>query len=160
MRLKRNVRLLESTLRRALARPLLSSQCNRRRFASSSAAYPEQIAVLGGGISGLASAHFVAKEFPNSNITVFESAKEAGGWLRSRRTAVPGGDVVFEYGPRTLRPGLSSVATVQLVSMYNIYGWPSADGSRLQISGSRTMFCSRKAPPPPPKIVTSTIPTA
>ncbi|KAF2711386.1 Protoporphyrinogen oxidase [Pleomassaria siparia CBS 279.74] len=114
MRFKRHATLLESTLRRVSARPrqLLASQSNRFRFASSNAAYPKDIAIIGGGISGLSSAHFVAKEFPNSKITIFDSQEESGGWLRSRRVEVPGGDVIFEYGPRTLRPGPYTLPTI------------------------------------------------
>ena len=116
MRLKRHAPLLQSTLKRILLRPALSLQCNRHRFSSTSAAYPKDIAVLGGGISGLSSAHFVAEEFPDSRITIFESTKKGGGWLQSQRVEVPGGDVLFEYGPRTLRPGLNSHPTAQLVN--------------------------------------------
>ncbi|KAF2878027.1 hypothetical protein BDV95DRAFT_589011 [Massariosphaeria phaeospora] len=115
MRLKKHVPLFESTLKHVVARPLLSSRCGRCRYATSSAAYPENIAVLGGGISGLASAHFVAKEFPKSKITIYEANKEAGGWIRSRKVDVPGGSVLFEYGPRTLRPTPSSKPTGQLI---------------------------------------------
>jgi len=59
--------------------------------------------VLGGGVAGLSSAYFVSKEFPNSKITLFEAGKETGGWIKSKRAQVEGGDVVFELGPRTLR---------------------------------------------------------
>jgi oxygen-dependent protoporphyrinogen oxidase len=59
--------------------------------------------VLGGGVAGLSSAYFVSREFPNSKITLFEAGKETGGWIKSKRVNVLGGDVVFELGPRTLR---------------------------------------------------------
>lgn len=74
------------------------------------------MAVLGGGISGLSSAYFVAKEFPQSKITIHEANKDSGGWIQSRRVEVPRGDVLFEYGPRTLRPGKDAMITAQLVS--------------------------------------------
>ena len=116
MLVRRHVPLLESTLRaHALRplRPLLSSQCAHLRFSSTSAAHPERIAVLGGGIAGLSSAYFASKEFPNSKITVYESGAETGGWIRSKRVQVPGGDVLFESGPRTLR---NATPTAHLVS--------------------------------------------
>ena len=62
-----------------------------------------RIAVLGGGISGLATAYFLAKKFPNLPITLFESSNRLGGWLQSKRVEVEGGSVLFEQGPRTLR---------------------------------------------------------
>ncbi|KAJ4315451.1 oxygen-dependent protoporphyrinogen oxidase [Neodidymelliopsis sp. IMI 364377] len=103
MLVRRHVPLLESTLRARALRPLLSSQCTHLRFSSTSAAHPERIAVLGGGIAGLSTAYFTSKEFPNSKITIYESGNEAGGWLKSKRVEVPGGHVLFETGPRTLR---------------------------------------------------------
>lgn len=108
MLVRRHVPLLESTLR---ARPVRSLLGGRR--ASSSAAHPERIAVLGGGIAGLSSAYFAAKEFPNSKITVYEGGNETGGWIRTKRVQVPGGEVKFESGPRTLR---NATVTAHLVS--------------------------------------------
>ncbi|KAH7075007.1 hypothetical protein FB567DRAFT_536005 [Paraphoma chrysanthemicola] len=105
MRLKRHVSLLDTTLRHVATRPALpalASICFRPRY-SSTAAYPERIAILGGGVAGLSSAYFVSREFPKSKITVFEAGKETGGWIKSKRVEVPGGEVIFESGPRTLR---------------------------------------------------------
>lgn len=73
--------------------------------------------MLGGGISGLSSAYFISKEFPNSKITVFEKQKKLGGWIKSNKVHVPGGDVTFESGPRTLR---NSTPTAALVHDSNI----------------------------------------
>lgn len=119
MRLKRHVPLLQSLLKqRGHLPPLPPTQClySRRHYAPSLATYPHEIAILGGGISGLASAHFVSKEFPKSKITIFESRKEVGGWIKSSKIKVPGGDIVFEHGPRTLRPTpTSALATLQLI---------------------------------------------
>ncbi|KAH8726405.1 hypothetical protein GQ44DRAFT_705590 [Phaeosphaeriaceae sp. PMI808] len=113
MRLKRHVSLLESTLRHVASRPLLpasASLCARHRYSST---YPERIAVLGGGVAGLSSAYFVAKEFPNSKITVFEAGKETGGWIKSRKVEVPGGEIIFESGPRTLRRSSTTTHLIQ-----------------------------------------------
>lgn len=131
MRLKRHVSLLESSLKHVSPRPLISSQCNRYRYASS-ASHPEQIAILGGGISGLASAHFISKEFPKSKITVFESGEEAGGWIKSRRIDVKGRSVLFEYGPRTLRPGPQALATAQLVCSFRVRSFAGSNMDRSQ----------------------------
>lgn len=113
MLVRRHVPLLESTLRARALRPLLSSQCTHLRYSSTSAAHPERIAVLGGGIAGLSSAYFAAKEFPNSKITVYEGGTETGGWIKSKRVQVPGGEIKFETGPRTLR---NATVTAHLVS--------------------------------------------
>ncbi|KAH7371555.1 hypothetical protein BKA66DRAFT_535139 [Pyrenochaeta sp. MPI-SDFR-AT-0127] len=123
MRLKRHVPLLESTLKTVAARPLVSSQLlpasqwQRRiapcRYSSTSAAYPERIAILGGGIAGLSSAYFVSKEFPKSKITLFEAGKQTGGWIKSKRVEVPGGDILFELGPRTLRNATPTASLIQ-----------------------------------------------
>jgi oxygen-dependent protoporphyrinogen oxidase len=113
MLVRRHVPLLESTLKARVLRPLLSSQCHRLRFSSSSAAHPERIAVLGGGIAGLSSAYFASREFPNCKITLYESGNETGGWIKSKRVQVPGGHVLFESGPRTLR---NATPTAHLVS--------------------------------------------
>lgn len=96
-------------LYRSLGRPLLasSSQVLHRqcRYQSS---HPERIAILGGGIGGLASAYYIAREFPQSKITLFEAGKETGGWIKSRRVEVEDadgqpGNILFELGPRSLR---------------------------------------------------------
>jgi oxygen-dependent protoporphyrinogen oxidase len=114
MHVRRHVSLIETPLRPFTTRPLLS-QCRRCRRYASSVVYPENIAILGGGITGLASAHFISKEFPKSKITVYEAGKETGGWVKSRKVDVAGGEVLFEYGPRTLRPGIGALPTTQLV---------------------------------------------
>ncbi|KAF2115366.1 hypothetical protein BDV96DRAFT_575351 [Lophiotrema nucula] len=115
MRLKRHVALVESALTHvSSSRPLLCSQCSRRRHASSKAD-PDKIAILGGGVSGLASAYYVAKDFPNSKITIFEGKERLGGWIQSKKFDVSGGEVLFEYGPRTLRPVIGARPTVALV---------------------------------------------
>lgn len=115
MRLRRHGPLLQSTLKHVSAPQFASSICVCCRQYASSAAYPEKIAVLGAGISGLASAYFVSKEFPKSKITVYERGQKTGGWIQSRRVDVAGGNVLFEHGPRTLRPGANALATAQLV---------------------------------------------
>lgn len=63
-------------------------------------------------MAGLSSAYFASREFPNSKITVFEAGKDAGGWLKSKKVQVPGGEIVFEQGPRTLR---NATVTAHLV---------------------------------------------
>ncbi|KAL8678472.1 MAG: hypothetical protein Q9186_005176 [Xanthomendoza sp. 1 TL-2023] len=80
-----------------------------RRFASSVSTADNyqgvtDIAVLGGGITGLASAYYLAQRLPDAQITLFEGSSRLGGWLHSKQIDVGNGNVVFEQGPRTLRP--------------------------------------------------------
>lgn len=74
-----------------------------RTFASLAEEQPN-IAVLGGGITGLASAYFLTQEFPNAKITLFEAKETLGGWVKSTKIDVGHGEVMFESGPRSLRP--------------------------------------------------------
>ncbi len=76
------------------------------------------IAILGGGITGLASAHFLSKSLPNAKITLFEASSRLGGWLHSRQVDVDNGKVVFEQGPRNLRPKVpNGLITLDLVCL-------------------------------------------
>lgn len=69
------------------------------------------IAVIGGGISGLSTAYFLQKQFPLALIQIIES-DNWGGWIRS----VPRENTLFETGPRTLRPhGSPGAFTLNLV---------------------------------------------
>lgn len=70
-----------------------------------------RIAILGGGITGLASAHYLAKELPNAKIAVYEGSDRLGGWLHSKQVDVGNGTVLFEQGPRTLRPNTPAATT-------------------------------------------------
>lgn len=73
------------------------------------------IAVLGGGITGLATAYYLTKELPRANITVYEASDRLGGWLSSKRVPVKDGSILFEAGPRTLRPASNGVLSARLV---------------------------------------------
>jgi oxygen-dependent protoporphyrinogen oxidase len=78
---------------------------------------PREIAVLGGGITGLASAYYLSKELPEANITLYEGSERLGGWLKTKHVNVGDGTVAFEQGPRSLRPGTpAGMVTLNLVS--------------------------------------------
>lgn len=73
--------------------------------------------MLGGGIAGLASAFNLSNDLPDAKITVFEANEKPGGWVDSERVEVNDGKVLFEWGPRSLRPDLmgNGLATLRLV---------------------------------------------
>ena len=66
-----------------------------------------RVAVLGGGISGLASAYFLSRKLPSAKITLYERSSRLGGWLYSEQVDVSNGKILFEQGPRSLRPNNS-----------------------------------------------------
>lgn len=77
---------------------------------------PTDVAVLGGGITGLASAYYLSNEFPNARIALFEDNSRLGGWVKSERVDVGNGNVIFEQGPRNLRPSIpNGLVTLDLV---------------------------------------------
>jgi oxygen-dependent protoporphyrinogen oxidase len=77
---------------------------------------PENIAILGGGISGLASAHYLSKYLPNTNIILYEASDRMGGWLQSKYVNIGNGKIVFEQGPRNIRPRTpAGLVTLELV---------------------------------------------
>ena len=79
--------------------------------------YPvTDVAILGGGITGLTSAFYLTQAFPYAKITIYEASDRFGGWVRSSKLDVGGKDVYFEHGPRTLRPNNpAALITLDLV---------------------------------------------
>ncbi|KAM3076996.1 oxygen-dependent protoporphyrinogen oxidase [Clarireedia jacksonii] len=74
------------------------------------------IAVLGGGITGLATAFYLTQFLPEQKVTIYEGSDRLGGWLRSKHINVDGGQIVFEQGPRTLRPmSTAGLVTLNLI---------------------------------------------
>ena len=95
----------------------------RRHYATSTTKELPTIAVLGGGITGLACAYFLSRDLPNAKITLFESSSRLGGWLHSRSVDIGNGNVIFEQGPRTLRPTIpNGLVTLDLVGRWPVHG--------------------------------------
>lgn len=84
-------------------------------YSTESATVSHDVGVLGGGITGLASAYYLTRELPNAKVTLYESKENIGGWLQSTRVPVKDGTILFEAGPRTLRPQSNGVLTASLV---------------------------------------------
>uniref|UniRef100_A0A3Q3VYM4 Protoporphyrinogen oxidase n=1 Tax=Mola mola TaxID=94237 RepID=A0A3Q3VYM4_MOLML len=59
------------------------------------------IAVLGGGIGGLAASYYLCKTPQVTKVILLESSSRFGGWLWSTRRS---DGAVFEHGPRGIRP--------------------------------------------------------
>ena len=86
-----------------------------RRTYSSDSDHSHDVAILGGGITGLSSAYYLTRELPNAKITIYEASDRLGGWLSSKRVPVKDGSILFEAGPRTLRPSSNGVLSARLV---------------------------------------------
>jgi len=69
------------------------------------------LAVCGGGISGLSACHYLQKALPRANITLFESDVHTGGWIKT----VEKDGFLFEGGPNSLRGGPTGKETWQLI---------------------------------------------
>lgn len=66
-----------------------------------------RIAVIGGGLTGLTTAYYLAKRLPSTvRITLYEASDRLGGWIQTDRVPVDvsgvRGTVSFERGARTL----------------------------------------------------------
>jgi oxygen-dependent protoporphyrinogen oxidase len=99
----------------SLQPPQCLLQRYRHRAYSAEAAPSHDVAVLGGGITGLAAAHYITREHPQARVTLYEASDRVGGWVSSKRVDVSDGTVLFEGGPRTLRPNSNGVLAASLV---------------------------------------------
>ena len=79
------------------------------------------IGILGGGITGLVSAYWLSKLHSSRKITLYEASSRLGGWLNTQRVQIPNhAEVLFEQGPRSLRPTLPNGAlTIFLVCAFH-----------------------------------------
>jgi oxygen-dependent protoporphyrinogen oxidase len=95
--------------------PVLAKQ-QTRSYSQGSQPPERRFAVLGGGITGLSSAHYLTQELPNAKVTIYESGDRLGGWLKSKYVDIKNGRILFEQGPRTLRPNTpASLVTLEMV---------------------------------------------
>lgn len=120
----------------ARLRPQLVSRRQVRGLASQAAsnAGGKQVAVIGGGLTGLTTAYLLAKNLPASaRITLYESGDRLGGWIRTDKVPVDvngtKGVVRFERGPRTLSSLRGNAWRYDDLVLYELVcfplGWPS-----------------------------------
>jgi oxygen-dependent protoporphyrinogen oxidase len=86
--------------------PKLSTSTATRRFLHRvrHETKPYNVAVIGGGLTGLTAAWRLLQDPKCQKITLYEKSPQLGGWLQSERIEVGDGEhVVFEHGPRTIR---------------------------------------------------------
>lgn len=69
---------------------------------------PKHIVILGGGISGLATAYFLKNK---AKVTLIEKCDRVGGWIET----LDKGDFFFEKGPRGFRPRGKGEKTLTLI---------------------------------------------
>ncbi|KAI8083661.1 protoporphyrinogen oxidase [Thamnidium elegans] len=83
-----------------------------------------RVAVLGGGISGLSAAYYLARlSPPTTKIVLIEAKDRLGGWIKSNKlnTTTNDSSVLFESGPRTLRPkGPSGTLLLEMIQHLNL----------------------------------------
>lgn len=64
----------------------------------------------------MSTAWYLARFAPGVPITVYEQSERLGGWLRSKQVEYEGGTVLFEQGPRTIRPWtIAGLVTIDMV---------------------------------------------
>ena len=119
MRLERHVSRLISSVNRRHIFDKLATSCFAR-YSSNKPTHTniKDLAIVGGGITGLTTAFYARVVLPSANITVFEANPRVGGWLQSKHVEVNDGTILFEQGPRTLRAKtLNAFATISLVNI-------------------------------------------
>ncbi|KAF3691432.1 Protoporphyrinogen oxidase [Channa argus] len=78
------------------------------------------IAVLGGGIGGLAASYYLCRSSQVTKVILLESSSRFGGWLWSTRRS---DGAVFEHGPRGIRPaGAQGRNTLNMVDDLGLAG--------------------------------------
>lgn len=78
------------------------------------------VSVLGGGIGGLSTLHFLSlRQNICKQIKLYEKSSRFGGWIYSKKNNES--NVVFETGPRSLRPvGNPGATTLELIEALGI----------------------------------------
>lgn len=81
-----------------------------------SSARSRNVAVLGGGISGMVASLKLARELPSHRIVLIEKDIRLGGFVGSEREHIGQVSPLLELGPRSIRPvGYKGQRTLELV---------------------------------------------
>lgn len=116
-----HVTALDESLKQRFIAPACHMSSRRQRFATQTSTAVinnqiEDVAILGGGITGLACAYYLSRHLPNIKITLLEGSARLGGWLNTETINVGNGNIIFEQGPRSLRPAFpNGPVTLDLV---------------------------------------------
>lgn len=99
------------------ARTLSATRSERFRGTSAPRSYatvsnpeaPKDIAVLGGGLTGLTTAYYLTRFHPQAKITLYESDDRLGGWIDTKKVDVKNAQgedatISFERGARAVSP--------------------------------------------------------
>lgn len=123
-----------STTRRPLAsstsiHDVIPSDGRRRRTYATAETKNANIAVLGGGLTGLTTAYYLAKQLPPSaKITLYEGSDRLGGWIWTDKVPVNVGGkegiVSFERGPRSLSSLSGTAWRFDDLVMYDLVRFP------------------------------------
>ncbi len=86
---------------------MLTTTVSGRSYASTKP--PRDIAVLGGGLTGLTTAYYLTKFLPSAKITLYERSGRLGGWIDTEKVEVESesgtvGHTLFERGARSVSP--------------------------------------------------------
>ncbi len=96
---------------------------------------PRNIAILGGGLTGLTAAWYLARAMPQAKITLYEASGRLGGWIDTEKVEVEGGDgrkgtVYLERAARMVKPltGSGRVPRWDDVVFFDLVGVEGLDG--------------------------------
>ena len=81
----------------------------------------KKVVIIGGGISGLTAAWYLARGSSRLNVTLLEGSSRIGGWINSDRIAHTG--AVHELGPRSMRVAQTAgkIALAMVCLTYHIF---------------------------------------
>ncbi|KAK6070659.1 protoporphyrinogen oxidase [Seiridium cupressi] len=101
-----------------------------------------EIAIVGGGITGLITAYYAAHRFRSAHITIFEASSRLGGSIESTRLDVSSGSqsmrFLCEKGPRTLRVNAPRAAvTYELIQSLGLTSECLAVPNDSPVAGTR-----------------------
>ncbi|PSR90475.1 hypothetical protein BD289DRAFT_481714 [Coniella lustricola] len=87
----------------------LTKTRNYATTATSKSPPPKDIAILGGGLTGLTTAYYLTRFHPTAKITIYEASDRIGGWVDTERVSVKTIDgrnaaIAFERGARAVSP--------------------------------------------------------